>query len=141
VPGLELATNLILQMCGGEASEILLAGEIPDTDRLIDFPLNHVKKLAGLDAKPAEIKRVLEALGFVVVGAGDTVKVSPPSWRADIEGKADLVEEVVRILGLERVPPTEFPRGEDARRPVLTTIQNRTRAAKRALAAAGSSKR
>jgi phenylalanyl-tRNA synthetase beta chain len=65
------------------------------------------------------------------------VKVSPPSWRADIEGKADLVEEVVRILGLERVPPTEFPRGEDARRPVLTTIQNRTRAAKRALAAAG----
>jgi phenylalanyl-tRNA synthetase beta chain len=137
VPGLELATNLILQMCGGEASEIVLAGEIPDTDRLIEFPLNHVKKLAGLDAKPAEIKRVLEALGFLVVGAGDTVKVSPPSWRADIEGKADLVEEVVRILGLERVPPTEFPRGEDARRPVITTIQNRTRAARRALAAGG----
>src|SRR5690606_34542782 len=99
VPGLELATQLILQMCGGVASEIVLAGEIPDTDRLIDFPLNHVRKLAGLDATPAEIKRVLEALGFLVVGAGDTVKVSPPSWRADIEGKADLVEEVVRILG------------------------------------------
>jgi phenylalanyl-tRNA synthetase beta chain len=137
LPGLELATNLILQMCGGEASEILLAGEIPDTDRLIDFPLNHVKRLAGLDATPAEIKRVLEALGFLVVGAGETVKVSPPSWRADIESKADLVEEVVRILGLERVPPTEFPRGESARRPVLTTIQKRTRAAKRALAAGG----
>jgi phenylalanyl-tRNA synthetase beta chain len=124
-------------MCGGEASEVLLASEIPDTDRLIDFPLSHVKKLAGLDATTAEIKRVLEALGFLVVGAGDTVKVSPPSWRADIEGKADLVEEVVRILGLERVPPTEFPRGADARRPVLTTIQKRTRAAKRALAAGG----
>ena len=137
VPGLELATNLILQMCGGEASEVLLAGEIPDTDRLIDFPLGHVKKLAGLDATTGEIKRVLEALGFLVAGSGDTVKVSPPSWRADIEGKADLVEEVVRILGLERVPPTEFPRGEDARRPVLMTIQKRTRAAKRALAAGG----
>jgi len=137
VPGLELATSLILQMCGGEASEIVLAGEIPDTDRLIDFPLAQVKKLTGLEATAAEIRRVLESLGFLVVGSGDTVKVSPPSWRADIEGKADLVEEVVRILGLERVPSTEFPRGADARKPVLTTIQKRTRAAKRALAASG----
>jgi phenylalanyl-tRNA synthetase beta chain len=137
VPGLEFATKLILEMCGGEPSEIVLAGEIPDTDRLIDFPLGQVKKLAGLEATPAEIKRVLEALGCLVMGAGNVVKVSPPSWRADIEGKADLVEEVVRILGLERVPPTEFPRGEDTRRPVLTTIQKRTRAAKRALAAGG----
>jgi len=137
VPGLEFATKLILEMCGGEPSEIVLAGEIPDTDRLIDFPLGQVKKLAGLEATPAEIKRVLEALGFLVMGTGNVVKVSPPSWRADIEGKADLVEEVVRILGLERVPPTEFPRGEDARRPVLTTIQKRTRAAKRAFAAGG----
>ena len=137
VAGLELATNLILEICGGEPSEIVLAGEIPDTDRLIDFPLSLVKKLTGLEATPAEIRRVLEALGCIVAGSGETVKVSPPSWRADIEGKADLVEEVVRILGLERVPPTEFPRGEDARRPVLTTIQKRTRAAKRALAAGG----
>jgi phenylalanyl-tRNA synthetase beta chain len=115
----------------------VLAGEIPDTDRLIDFPLSEVKRRTGLEATPAEIKRVLEALGFIVAGSGDAVKVSPPSWRADIEGKADLVEEVVRILGLERVPPTEFPRGESARRPVLTSIQKRTRAAKRALAASG----
>jgi len=137
VPGLELATELILEICGGEASEIALAGEIPDTDRVIEFPLSQVKKLTGLEATPAEIRRVLEALGCIVAGAGEVVKVSPPSWRADIEGKADLVEEVVRILGLERVPSTEFPRGEDARRPVLTTIQKRTRAAKRALAANG----
>jgi phenylalanyl-tRNA synthetase beta chain len=137
VPGLELATSLILQMCGGEASEIFLAGEIPDTDRLIDFPLSEVERLTGLKATAAEIKRVLESLGFLIAGSGDIVKVSPPSWRADIEGKADLVEEVVRILGLERVTPTEFPRGEDARKPVLTTIQKRTRAAKRALAASG----
>jgi len=137
VPGLELATSLIVQMCGGEPSEVFLAGGIPDTDRLIDFPLSEVKKRTGLEATPAEIKRVLEALGFLIAGSGDVVKVSPPSWRADIEGKADLVEEVVRILGLERVPPTEFPRGESARRPVLTPIQKRTRAAKRALAAGG----
>ncbi len=137
VPGLELATSLILQMCGGEASEIFLAGEIPDTDRLIDFPLSEVERLTGLKATPAEIRRVLESLGFLIAGSGDIVKVSPPSWRADIEGKADLVEEVVRILGLERVTPTEFPRGEDPRKAILTAIQKRTRAAKRSLAANG----
>ncbi|MEX0590192.1 MAG: phenylalanine--tRNA ligase subunit beta [Xanthobacteraceae bacterium] len=137
LPGLELATSLILQMCGGEGSEVVLAGAIPDTGRVIDFPLGSVKKLAGLDASPTEIRRVLSLLGFVVAGAGETVKVSPPSWRADIEGKADLVEEIVRILGVDRVPSTPFERGEEARRPVLTTIQKRTRAAKRALAASG----
>jgi phenylalanyl-tRNA synthetase beta chain len=137
VPGLELATKLILEMCGGKPSEIAVAGAIPDTGRTIDFPLDYVKKLAGLTATAAEIKRVLTALGFLIAGSGDTVKVSPPSWRGDIEGKADLVEEVVRILGLERVPATEFPRGEQARRPVLTTMQKRARAAKHALAANG----
>jgi phenylalanyl-tRNA synthetase beta chain len=137
LPGLELATKLILEMCGGEPSKVVLAGEIPDNSRVIDFPLGHVKKLSGLEASATETKRVLEALGCVVAGAGETVKVSPPSWRADIEGKADLVEEAVRILGVERVPATPFERGEDARKPVLTTIQRRTRAAKRALAANG----
>ncbi len=137
VPGLELATKLILDLCGGEASEIHLAGAIPDTGRVIDFPFGHVKKLSGLEASAAESKRVLNALGFSVAGSGDTVKVSPPSWRADVEGKADLVEEVVRILGVDRIPSTPFERGADAFKPVLTTIQKRTRAAKRALAAAG----
>ncbi|MCC6949293.1 MAG: phenylalanine--tRNA ligase subunit beta [Bradyrhizobiaceae bacterium] len=137
LPGLELATQLILEMCGGEPSEVVLAGEIPDSSRVIDFPLGHVKKLSGLEASATETRRALEALGCVVAGAGETVKVSPPSWRADIEGKADLVEEVVRILGVERVPSTPFERGEAARKPVLTTIQKRTRAAKRALAANG----
>jgi phenylalanyl-tRNA synthetase beta chain len=124
-------------MCGGEPSEIVLAGEIPDTSRVIDLPLDAVKKLAGLEASPAEVKRVLGALGCVVAGAGEAVKVSPPSWRGDVEGKVDLVEEVVRILGVERVPATPFERGKAARKPVLTTIQKRTRAAKRALAASG----
>ncbi len=137
VPGLELATKLILELCGGEASEIVLAGEIPDTSRVIDFPFSHVKKLSGLETNATEAKRILNALGFSVAGAGDVLKVSPPSWRADIEGKADLVEEIVRILGVDRVPSTPFERGEDAFKPVLTTIQKRTRMAKRALAAAG----
>src|SRR5579871_403652 len=137
VPGLELATGLVLELCGGKPSEIVLAGEIPDSNRVIDFPLSEARRLAGLETKVGEIKRVLTALGFIVAGSGETVKVAVPSWRGDVEGKADLVDEIVRILGVERVPPTPFERGENARRPVLTILQKRTRAAKRALAASG----
>jgi phenylalanyl-tRNA synthetase beta chain len=137
VPGLELATKLVLDLCGGKPSEIVLAGAIPDGGRVIDFPFDEARRLAGLETKVGEIKRVLTALGFIVAGSGDTVKVAAPSWRGDVEGKADIVEEIVRILGLERVPPTPFERGTNARRPVLTILQRRTRAAKRTLAASG----
>jgi phenylalanyl-tRNA synthetase beta chain len=137
VPGLELATKLVLELCGGKPSEIVLAGAVPEGGRVIDFPLAEARRLAGLETKVGEIKRVLTALGFIVAGSGETVKVAAPSWRGDVEGKADLVEEIVRILGLERVPPTPFERGANARRPVLTALQRRTRAAKRALAASG----
>ncbi|OYY80685.1 MAG: phenylalanine--tRNA ligase subunit beta, partial [Rhizobiales bacterium 35-66-30] len=137
VPGLDLATHIILDICGGEPSQMVLAGAIPDTARTIDFPLAEVKRLSGLEASEAEIRDVLTRLGFAVSGAAPVVQVVPPSWRADIEGKADLVEEVVRILGLARVPATEFPRTDDARRPVLTPLQMRVRKARRALAARG----
>ncbi|MBB6306914.1 phenylalanine--tRNA ligase subunit beta [Xanthobacter tagetidis] len=137
LPGLDLATHLILEMCGGEPSQVVLAGAIPDTARTIAFPLAEVKRLSGLDASEAEIRDVLEKLGFAVSGSTPVLDVVPPSWRGDIEGKADLVEEVVRILGLERVPATEFPRDADARKPVLTALQLRTRKARRALAARG----
>ncbi len=138
VPGLELATQLILEMCGGEPSEVFVAGSVPDTSRVIDFPVSEPKRLTGIDLKAEEMKRILAALGFSTAGSGDTLKVSPPSWRGDIEGKADLVEEVVRIAGLDRVAETPFERDDNARKPVLTTLQKRTRAAKRALAARGS---
>ncbi|MGE0604785.1 MAG: phenylalanine--tRNA ligase subunit beta, partial [Xanthobacteraceae bacterium] len=123
---------------GGEPSEVFVAGSVPDTSRVIDFPISEPKRLTGIEVKADEVKRILAALGFTTAGSGDTLKVSPPSWRGDIEGKADLVEEVVRIAGLERVPMTPFERDENARKPVLTTLQKRTRAAKRALAARGS---
>jgi phenylalanyl-tRNA synthetase beta chain len=137
VPGLELATRMVLDFCGGEPSEITVAGSAHAEDRVIDFPLAEVKRLSGLDASLTEVRRVLGHLGFFIAGQGDRVKVAAPSWRPDIEGKADIVEEIVRILGVDRVPPTPFPRGEDARKPVLTPPQVRTRKAKRALAARG----
>jgi phenylalanyl-tRNA synthetase beta chain len=84
-----------------------------------------------------EARRILENLGFFAAGSADKMKVAVPTWRPDVEDKADLVEEVVRIVGLDQVPATPFPRGGDARKPVLTPIQVRTRKAKRALAARG----
>ncbi|MFL5110859.1 MAG: phenylalanine--tRNA ligase subunit beta [Microvirga sp.] len=138
VPGLDLATRMVLELCGGEASERLAAGEIPDTGRIIDFPWTEVRRLSGLDVPRPESKVILESLGFHVAGTGDRVKVLPPSWRPDVEGKADLVEEVIRIVGLDRIAPQPLRREEEAVvRPILTPIQKRTRLAKRLLAARG----
>ena len=137
-PGLDLATKMIVELCGGEPSEMAFAGEIPDTGRVIDFPWTEVKRLTGIEIPQVEKKLALTSLGFHVSGTGDRVKVSPPSWRADIEGKADLVEEILRIAGLDRVVATPLPRIEaTVAKPVLTLLQKRTRLAKRALASRG----
>lgn len=135
VPGLELATQMVLDLCGGQPSDNVVVGGAHVDDRPIEFPVDEVKRLAGLDVSLTEMKRILGHLGFFVAGSGKSVKVAVPSWRADVEGKADIVEEIVRIVGVDEVPLTPFERGDAPRKPVLTTIQNRTRKAKRALAA------
>jgi phenylalanyl-tRNA synthetase beta chain len=137
VPGLELATSMLLDLCGGEPSQITVAGKAEAPERLVDFPLDQLRRLAGVEIGLPEIKRVLGHLGFFVAGQGQAVKIAVPSWRPDVDGKADIVEEVVRIIGVDRIPSTPFDRGEAPRKPVLTPIQVRTRKAKRALAARG----
>jgi phenylalanyl-tRNA synthetase beta chain len=137
VPGLELATRMVMDLCGGTPSEITVAGAPKIPDRVIDFELTEPKRLAGIDLKLPEVKRVLGHLGFFVAGSGPTLKVAAPSWRPDVHGPADIVEELVRVIGVDRVPSTPFDRGPLARKPVLTPIQSRTRRAKRALAARG----
>jgi phenylalanyl-tRNA synthetase beta chain len=137
LPGLELATRMVLDLCGGEASGIAVARAPQVPEPMIDFPLSELKRLAGLDADLSEVRRVLAQLGFFIVGQDKAIKVAVPPWRPDVHGKADIVEEVVRILGVDRVPATPFERGDTARKPVLTTAQVRTRKAKRALAARG----
>src|SRR5262245_16117176 len=137
VPGLELATKLVMELCGGAPSENVVVGKAFGDDRIIDFPLSEVKRLAGIEVPLVEMRRILGHLGFMVAANGPVVKVAVPSWRTDVHGKADIVEEVVRIVGVDKVPMTPFERGDDARKPVLTAIQNRTRRAKRALAARG----
>jgi phenylalanyl-tRNA synthetase beta chain len=137
LPGLELATRLVMETCGGTPSENVVVGKAFGEDRIIEFPLSEVKRLAGIDVPLPEAKHILTRLGFMLAGNGPVVKVAVPSWRSDVHGKADIVEEIVRIVGLDKVPMTPFERGEDPRKPVLTSIQLRTHLAKRALAARG----
>ena len=137
LPGLELAISMVIELCGGKPSQVTVAGTPEVPARIIDFPLEELPRLTGLHADPREIESVFGRLGFSVSGSGKRLKVTVPSWRGDVEGKADLVEEIVRIVGVDRIPPTPFDRGEAPRKPVLTPIQLRTRKAKRALAARG----
>jgi len=137
VPGLELATQMVIELTGGTPSEGTIAGRAEAPDKVIDFPPSELKRLAGLDLPFPEMRRVLQKLGFAVAGQDQRVKVAAPSWRPDVEGKADIVEEIVRIVGVDRIPSTPFDRGAAPRKPVLTTLQVRTRKARRALAARG----
>src|SRR3954467_15343720 len=104
--GLELATKLVLELCGGTPSENVVVGNAFGEDRVIDFPLAEVKRLAGIEVPQAEMKLILTRLGFMMAGSGPVVKVAVPSWRTDVHGKADIVEEIVRIVGVDKVPMT-----------------------------------
>ncbi|MGZ5988850.1 MAG: phenylalanine--tRNA ligase subunit beta, partial [Rhizomicrobium sp.] len=136
VPGLELATQLILEWCGGEASENVVAGHVPEWRRTISFDPRYVAHLGGLDVPKSETVSILKRLGFAVED-GSILKVTPPSWRSDVYGPADLVEEVVRIYGLDNVRSTPLTRGSAVAKPTLTPGQRRTRAVRRMLAARG----
>ena len=132
-PGLELATRLILDLCGGEPSEIVVAGQAPPAPAAIDFDPAYVKALAGLDLPYGRALEILGALGFDIQGS----KVWPPSWRRDVQGKADLVEEVARIEGFDALPSTPLPQVPVSPNGVLNPLQARVRTARRALAATG----
>ncbi len=137
LPGLDLATAMMLEVAGGRPSRRKVAGAPPEPRTVVDFPMRLVASLAGIDIAEKQIRGTLAALGFAVEGKGATVKVTPPSWRPDIHGAADLVEEVVRITGLDKVPSAAMPRPAGVARPVLTEEQRRVRRARRALAARG----
>ena len=136
LPGIELATKLILEWCGGVASDVVIAGELPPPHKPIIFNPSAVEKLGGIVVPRARIIEILQGLGFVVEDHGD-LHVTPPSWRHDVDGPADLVEEVVRIHGLADVPSVPLSRDHAVAAPVLSKAQRRTRAARRAIASRG----
>ena len=108
LPGMELATQLILDLCGGAPSEVVLAGEIPEFNKTVLYPPSEVKRLTGMAVEPEEQERILSALGFTV-RKSDPWQVDVPSWRPDVEGKADLVEEIARIIGFNHLPTATLP--------------------------------
>ncbi|MDR3508252.1 MAG: phenylalanine--tRNA ligase subunit beta [Caulobacteraceae bacterium] len=137
VPGLELATRLILELCGGEASEVRVAGQVPAPPAPIAFDPAYVERLSGLAIGADKSLEILTTLGFSIEGQGAKLSVQPPTWRRDVEGKADLVEEVARIAGYGALPATPLPEVPRAVGGVLSPRQSRARTARRALAALG----
>ncbi|MCB1506895.1 MAG: phenylalanine--tRNA ligase subunit beta [Hyphomicrobiaceae bacterium] len=139
MPGLDLATELVLGMCGGTPSKAKVAGAAPDPQHEIAFDPASIAARSGLDVAESDTRRILEALGFTLGKAskGKPLTVKVPSWRPDVHGSADLVEEVVRIVGIDKVPSTPLPRVPGVARPVLTELQRRVRRARRTLAARG----
>lgn len=137
IPGLELATQLILDICGGEASEIVVDGAAPARGPNVLFDPAYVAQLTGLTVATDEIKRILRALGFALDSQGTQYDVTVPSWRRDVEGKADLVEEIARIHGFNAIPATPLPSVQPRNGGILTAQQAKARTARRALAALG----
>ena len=138
-PGLEAATQMVLDLCGGEASDKLIVGTIPTPNLVIEFPVSETKRLTAIDVSTKETIDILTRLGFGVEGSGDTLSVSVPGSRPDVHGKADLVEEVMRIHGINNIEPQPLPAMSAVGQKILTTGQTRTRNTRRSLAARGMS--
>lgn len=136
LPGLELATRMVIEICGGEATEVVVAGTPPAPGDAIAFRPERVRQLTGMDITDARSVQILESLGFAVDATLVPITVQPPSWRPDIHGEPDLVEEIARIEGLDRLPVTALPAFENPV-PVLSAAQRRIRWAQRCLAARG----
>lgn len=136
VPGLELATRLILDLCGGEPSDVVVAGQALADPAPFAFDPARVGQLTGLSLDDDRIAEILTRLGFEIA-RGASWTVTPPSWRRDVEGPADLVEEVARIQGYDALPSTPLPDQGAPSRGVLNPRQARVRRARRALAAMG----
>lgn len=134
--GAEVATRLILELCGGECSEIVSSGVMPAWKRSYDLRTDRVKGLTGIDVPAAETAGILKKLGFEVMGNGPWT-AAVPSWRPDIIGEADLVEEVARVHGFDNIPTTSLPRLSATSRPARSPMQRRVPQARRALAARG----
>ncbi|WP_209424458.1 phenylalanine--tRNA ligase subunit beta [Pararhodobacter sp. SW119] len=133
LPGLELATRMVLDLCGGEASDLAEDGAPLETARTYRFEPDAMRRLVGMDLPEAEQRAILEALGFRLEGES----VMPPPWRPDVLGDADIIEEVARVASLTRLEGRPLARPAGVPAPILTPAQKRERLARRTLAALG----
>lgn len=132
--GLAIATRLVIDLCGGTASAVTRSGAPPVATRAYRYDPRMSETLGGLAIDPARQRAILESLGFVVA---DDCTVTVPSWRRDIDGPADLVEEVIRIEGIDRVPSVPLARPAGVARPTATPEQKLERRVRRAAAGRG----
>ncbi|WP_298288572.1 phenylalanine--tRNA ligase subunit beta, partial [Novosphingobium sp.] len=132
--GMDLLTSLILEICGGEASEVTRAGQPPLARKSFAYDPALAGNLGGIDVATGEQKRILAALGFDV---SNDWTVTVPTWRPDVDGPADIVEEVIRVHGLDAVPSTPLPRADGVAKPTATPAQMLERRVRRAAAARG----
>lgn len=137
VEGMEAATRMILELCGGEPSELVITGKLPEWKRSYTLRHERLHGLGGLDISLEDAAAILQRLGFAVAKDGNSLKAEPPSWRGDIQGEADLVEEVARIRGYEHIAAVSLTRDAGVAKPALTPQQRRVRESKRALASLG----
>ncbi len=140
VAGAELATKLVLELCGTKdsvVSTLEIAGSVTPRTNAITLDLKKCVRHTGVDVSAAEQTEILTKLGFAVVPQGGALSVVPPSWRPDIENDADLVEEIIRIKGFEHLPVTSLPRSDVVTRTAIDAQDIRANAARRALAGQG----
>jgi len=133
VQAIDLATQLILDICGGDASDVVKAGDVPEWQREYEYDFDYTKKRTGVEIPQSEQVRILEDLGFTVNGK----KISPPSWRSDILGKADLVEEIIRVYGFDKIPAVSIRSDNVVATGAETPRVSSIRLARAALAARG----
>ncbi len=132
-PGADLAVEMILDLCGGEPSDIVEASNSIDTTREIDFDPAYTSRLGGINVDAKEQTKILESLGFKMKGS----KAVPPSWRGDVEGRADLVEEVTRIYGYDKIEAVSVRSNTATGEVAETVLSGRMRKSRCALAARG----
>ena len=134
LPGLDIGTAMILEFCGGEASEVVMDGAVPDTSRACNFEPKRVASLVGMEIPEKRQREILTALGFRMTDK----HAHPPSWRPDVRGSADLVEEVARVVSLSGLQGKPMERTQSGvPKPILTATQRREAAARRTCAALG----
>lgn len=134
IEGLNLATQMILDLCGGEAGEVSIVDNLKFKPKKITFNPKLVNKLTGIEIENDKINKILVSLGFKV---SDTWDVVIPSWRPDIYGEADLVEEIVRIFGLDNIKSEPLLNPEQPAKPILTKKQKQIKMIKRSIASRG----